>query len=82
MSQLREDIVNFDDIEKKILEKRNEIKDLEKILIIAEYSARLLLRKKRKLLEKVDESKDVEEDKKRFSAALVCNANEFDVDEQ
>ena len=37
LSQLREEIAHFDDIEKKILEKRNEIKDLEKRLTIAEY---------------------------------------------
>lgn len=80
LSQLREELAHFDDIEKKILEKRNEIKDLEKTLTTTEYSTSLLLRKKTKMLEKVNESKDIEEDVKHFEVALVCNGNEFDID--
>ena len=40
---------------------------------------RLLLREKRKMLEKVDELNETEEDMKRCEAALVCNGMEFDV---
>lgn len=79
LSQLREELAQFDEIENKILEKRNEIKDLENKLAITEYSVRLLLREKRKMLEKVDEFNKTEEDMKRCEVALVCNGMEFDV---
>lgn len=79
LSQLREELAQFDEIENKILEKRNEIKDLENKLAITEYSVRLLLREKRKMLEKVDEFNEIEEDMKRCEAALVCNGMELDV---
>ena len=36
LSQLREELAQFDEIENKILEKRNEIKDLENKLPITE----------------------------------------------
>ena len=40
---------------------------------------RLLLREKRKMLERVDEFNETEEDMKRCEVALVCNGMEFDV---
>ena len=79
LSHLRKELAQFDDIENKILEERNKIKDLEERLKIAEYSVRSLLRKKRKMLERVDEFRDIEEDIKHFEAALVCHSMELDV---